>query len=104
MAEAGLDDAVFGAIADPTRRRVLLLLGQRPRSVEALAAHFAISRPAISKHLKLLGRAGLVSHHRDGRLNIYRAEPGPLEAVLNWLDAFWRGRLSILKRIAEGDS
>ena len=98
------EERIFAAIADPTRRTVIRLLSERPRAVEALAARFEISRPAISRHLRVLGEAGLVSCSRRGRRNIYRLEPEPLEAVRQWLDGFWRDRLVTLKRLAEGDS
>jgi DNA-binding transcriptional ArsR family regulator len=97
-------DRVFGALADATRRTILVRLLDGPEAVEPLAARFEISRPAVSKHLKVLSRAGLVRSRREGRLNVYALEPGPLETVRAWLDAFWRDRLSVLKRLAEGDS
>jgi len=96
--------AVFDAIADPTRRDILAVLVERPADVEAIARRFPISRPAISRHLKLLLRAGLVARTESGRNNIYRIEPEPLEAVRDWMNQIWRGRLALLKRIAEGDS
>jgi DNA-binding transcriptional ArsR family regulator len=96
--------AVFDAIADPTRRDILGVLLERPAGVEEIAARFPISRPAISRHLKLLLGAGLVARDERGRTNIYRIEPEPLEAVRDWMNQIWRGRLALLKRIAEGDS
>jgi DNA-binding transcriptional ArsR family regulator len=98
------DQAVFDAIADPTRREILAVLLERPSGVEEIAARFPISRPAISRHLKLLLRAGLVARAEHGRSNIYRLEPEPLEAVREWMNRIWRGRLALLKRMAEGDS
>ena len=96
--------AVFDAIADPTRRDILAILVERPAGVEEIAARFPITRPAISRHLKLLLQAGLVARRESGRTNIYRLEPEPLEAVRTWMDTIWQGRLALLKRIAEGDS
>jgi len=96
--------AVFDAIADPTRRDILAILVERPAGVEEIAARFPISRPAISRHLKLLFQAGLVARRESGRTNIYRIEPEPLEAVRAWMNQIWQGRLALLKRIAEGDS
>jgi DNA-binding transcriptional ArsR family regulator len=96
--------AVFDAIADPTRRDILTVLVEQPASVEEIAARFPISRPAISRHLKLLLQAGLVARRESGRSNIYRIEPGPLEAVRAWMNQIWQGRLALLKRLAEGDS
>lgn len=96
--------AVFDAIADPTRRDILAVLVERPAGVEEIAARFPISRPAISRHLKLLLQAGLVGRRESGRNNIYRIEPEPLAAVQEWMNQIWQGRLALLKRIAEGDS
>jgi DNA-binding transcriptional ArsR family regulator len=93
----------FAAIADPTRRRILSLLDGAPSDVEGLAAHFPVSRPAISKHLSVLLRAGLVARRPAGRNNLYALEPEPLEQVRAWLDMFWKGRLARLKRVAEED-
>jgi DNA-binding transcriptional ArsR family regulator len=98
------EDAVFAAIADPTRRRMLGLLREGARDVEALASRFPISRPAVSKHLAVLHRAGLVTCRAAGRSNIYGLRREPLEAVQAWLHAFWADRLAMLKRVAEGDS
>lgn len=95
---------VFSAIADPTRRRILELLGQHPEAVSDLAARFDISRPAISKHLRVLSEAGLVRAEADGRRNIYALQPEPFAAVRDWLDGFWNERLVLLKRLSEGDS
>jgi DNA-binding transcriptional ArsR family regulator len=95
---------VFDAIADSVRRDILAALTERPAGVEEIAARFPISRPAISRHLKLLLQAGLVARRESGRRNIYRVEPAPLAAVQDWVNDIWRGRLALLKRIAEGDS
>ncbi len=79
--------AVFRAIADPTRRRLLEALRGGPLSVNRLAAAFPVSRPAISKHLRCLREAGLVSEERHGRRRIYHLLPQALSAVRGWLDA-----------------
>jgi DNA-binding transcriptional ArsR family regulator len=98
------DQRVFDAIADPTRRAILALLVERPTAVEAIADRFPMSRPAISKHLRVLHEAGLVRRQAAGRQNLYRAEPEPLGEVMAWVEGLWRGRLARLKRLAEGDS
>lgn len=98
------NQAVFDAIADPTRRDILAVLVEQPAGVEEIAARFPISRPAVSRHLKLLLQAGLVARRESGRSNIYRIEPEPLEAVREWMNQIWQGRLALLKRLAEGDS
>ena len=104
MSPAATSEDVFSAIADPTRRRILELLGRRPEAVGELAARFDISRPAISKHLRVLSEAGLVRAEADGRRNIYALEPAPFAAVRDWLDGFWNERLALLKRLSEGDA
>src|SRR3954471_14165283 len=103
MVASAPHQAVFDAIADPTRRDILAVLVEHPAGVEEIAARFPISRPAISRHLKLLLRAGLVARGERGRRNISRIEPEPLETVREWMNQIWQGRLALLKRIAEGD-
>ena len=94
-------DIVFKAIADGTRRGIIAALAERPLPVHDLAARFAVTRPAISKHLRILGEAGLVSSSRSGKENVYRLEQAPLREVLDWLGRFWSGRLDALKQLAE---
>lgn len=86
----GADPKVFKALADPTRRAILRELGDEERAVHDLAAAFPISRPAVSKHLKVLVEAGLVASRRSGRERLYRIVPGPLReaaAQVRALDA-----------------
>lgn len=95
---------VFRAIADPTRRAILDRLRAGPAPVNALAADFAQSRPAISKHLRVLREARLVSEERTGRERVYRLEPQPLQRALGWLEgyrSFWQRNLDQLKRYLE---
>ncbi|HZT78172.1 MAG TPA: metalloregulator ArsR/SmtB family transcription factor [Vicinamibacterales bacterium] len=104
---AARDNAVFRAIADPTRRELLRLLRRRPHTVGDLASHFTQSRPAISKHLRLLRAAGLVvtSEHGTARMCALRARP--LRAVDHWLrdyQSLWRTSLRSLKRYVEEES
>ncbi|MFE2041580.1 ArsR/SmtB family transcription factor [Streptomyces sp. NPDC059477] len=91
-------DHVFAALANATRREVLRLLREGgPQSVQALADHFAMRRPSLSEHLKVLREAGLVSEQRSGRRRIYRLEAAPLADVQDWLhpyERFWRERLT----------
>jgi DNA-binding transcriptional ArsR family regulator len=97
-------DAAFGALADPTRRAVLDLLRQQTLPAGQIAQAFPVSRPAISKHLRLLRRARLVREHRCGRNRIYELNPAPLRAVDSWLSryrAFWESSLSNLKTFVE---
>jgi DNA-binding transcriptional ArsR family regulator len=96
-------EAVAAAIADPTRRRVLELVRDRELPAGEIAGEFRISRPAVSKHLRVLREAGLVRERRDGRLHLYRADPEPLQELRGWLDDYWSGRLAALKALAEED-
>ncbi len=81
-------DAVFAALADPTRRGILKRLARGEASVNDLAAPFAISQPAISKHLKVLKRAGLVDRAVDKQRRPARLRPEPLRAAVQWLAEF----------------
>lgn len=99
-------DTVFRAIADPTRREILNLLRGRRRTVGELAANFQTSRPAISKHLRLLRSAGLVVTEKHGTAGICRLNARPLRAVNDWLrdyETFWSASLRNLKRYLEED-
>ena len=81
-------DATFGALADPTRRAILARLAKGEASVMELAEPFAMSQPAISKHLKVLERAGLITRGRDAQRRPCRLEPQPLRAVDAWIERF----------------
>jgi DNA-binding transcriptional ArsR family regulator len=83
-------DATFAALADPTRRAILARLAQGEASVLELARPFAMSQPAISKHLKVLERAGLISRGRDAQRRPCRIEGKPLAEVNNWLERYRR--------------
>jgi DNA-binding transcriptional ArsR family regulator len=95
---------VFRAIADPTRRAILDRLRAGPAPVNTLAADFQQSRPAISKHLKVLRTARLVAEQRAGRERYYQLEPHPLREVAGWVEtyrSFWLTSLTQLKRFLE---
>src|SRR5271168_1609118 len=97
-------EAAFQALADPTRRAVLDLLRQGSRPAGRIAQAFPVSRPAISKHLRLLRQAHLVEERRQGRHRVYHLNPVPLKAVDSWLEhyrAFWQNNLSSLKAFVE---
>jgi len=99
-------EAVFRAIADPTRREILNLLRRRRASVGEIAGNFRVSRPAISKHIRLLRRAGLVLSESHGTTRICRLNAAPLRAVDDWLRDYqelWRESLHNLKRLVEED-
>src|ERR1700681_4120101 len=96
----------FRALADPTRRAVLDLLRHGAQPAGQIARAFPISRPAISKHLRLLRRAHLVQERREGRHRFYQLNPGPLKAVDSWLNqyrVFWQSNLTSLKALIEAE-
>lgn len=96
-------EAAAAALADPIRRRVLELVRDGEVPAGELAAQFPVSRPAVSRHLRVLREAGLVHERRDGRLRLYRADPAPLAELRAWLDRYWADRLDALKALAEED-
>src|SRR5512134_960893 len=83
-------DATFAALADPTRRAILARLAEGEASVQELAQPFAMSQPAISKHLKVLERAGLVARGRDAQRRPRRLVAQPLAAATSWLESYRR--------------
>jgi DNA-binding transcriptional ArsR family regulator len=88
-------DAVFGALADPTRRAILARLMQGDASVAELAAPFSVSQPAISRHLKVLEKAGLISRRRRRTTRLSHLEAEPLREATAWLaryQAYWDER------------
>lgn len=96
--------AVFGAIADPTRRAILDELRRHELSAGEIAGLFPISRPAVSRHLRVLRAAGLVRERRVAQSRIYALEPASLEEVESWLNpyrVFWGARLHALKQHVE---
>lgn len=99
-------DHAFAALADPTRRALLDLLRAGGRPAGQIAQSFPVSRPAISRHLRLLRRANLVREHRRGRHRLYEINAEPLRAVDQWLAhyrMFWNARLAGLKAFVEAD-
>ena len=88
------------ALADPTRRRIVELLAERERTAGEIASQFSISRPAISRHLRVLREHGLVHAREDGQRRVYTLEPAPLAELDAWLRryrAFWTERLDALE-------
>ena len=103
MASSRLD-ATFAALADPTRRAILARLATGDASVTELAKPFAMSQPAISKHLKVLERAGLISRGRDAQRRLSRIEGGPLGEASTWLERyrqFWEGNFQRLDALLD---
>jgi DNA-binding transcriptional ArsR family regulator len=97
-------DRVFGALADPTRRAILDRLTGGEATVGELAEPFAMSRPAISKHLDVLERAGLVHRVPDGRINRCVMDGEPLRDASAWVERYrryWEGQLEALARYLE---
>ena len=97
-------DRAFAALADPTRRAIIARLAKGEASVMELAEPFAMSQPAISKHLKVLERAGLISRGRDAQRRPCRLEAAPFREVTDWLERFreiWEARFDRLDTLLE---
>jgi len=95
-------DLVFGALSDATRRAMLARLGRGQATVSELAAPFEMSMPAITKHLNVLERAGLISRRRDGRMKICTVNPDAAENAREWIEQqskFWNGSLDRLEKL-----
>jgi DNA-binding transcriptional ArsR family regulator len=93
-----LDD-IFGALADPIRRGIIVQLTHGPRSVTELGMPFDVSAPAISRHLNVLERSGLIERWKLGRVNYCRLVPGPLTQATGWIEehkAFWERQFDAL--------
>jgi DNA-binding transcriptional ArsR family regulator len=104
QAAHGRLDATFAALADPTRRAILARLSSGQASVTELAEPFAMSQPAISKHLKVLERAGLISRGREAQRRPRRLEAGPLAEATEWLEGyrrFWEGSFQRLDALLD---
>ncbi len=99
-------DLTFGALADPIRRTILTRLARGEATVGELARPFDVSRPAISKHLRVLERAGLVQRTRDGRVSRCELDAAPMREAADWVEryrGFWEGQLDALSRYLEGE-
>ncbi len=97
---------VFRAISDPTRRAIIGMLADQAMSVGEVANHFDMTRPAVAKHLKILGEGGLIQVEVRGRERINRLNPAPLQSIADWVsvfDRFWDERLAKLKEEVEKD-
>ena len=104
MHRAAADTSVFHAIADPTRRAILDVLREGERSVNALLEGIATTQSALSQHLAVLRRAGLVTFKKLGRLRVYAIDPEPLSEVADWVayyEKFWTERLEALREYLE---
>jgi DNA-binding transcriptional ArsR family regulator len=85
------------ALADPTRREIFERLAAQPQSVGALALDLPISRPAVSQHLRVLKKAGLVSDRAEGAKRVYQIDPAGLSVMRQWLDRFWERSLEAFR-------
>lgn len=97
-----LDVDIFAALANPARRQILAALREGPRPVTELSRGFAIGRPAVSEHLQVLRRAGLVRDEQRGRERYYHLDPRPLGELATWLDTFtqyWTDRMRALETL-----
>ena len=104
LAEDEVLNAIFAALADPTRRAILARLASGAASVAQLAEPFAMSQPAVSKHLKVLERAGLISRGQDAQRRPRRLEGKPLAEATEWLERyreFWEGNYQRLDALLE---
>jgi len=96
-------DAQLRALAEPRRRDILRLVWSQELPAGAIAARFAVTRPAISQHLTVLKAAGLLAERRDGTRRLYRARPDQVAKLLAFLQSFWDGSLAVLKEVAEAE-
>src|SRR3954464_13697845 len=94
-------EAALKAIAAPHRRQILSLVRDGELSAGEIAAHFDVTRPAVSQHLTVLKEAGLLIERRDGTRRLYRVQPEAFAELKEFLESFWDARLSALKREAE---
>jgi len=100
-------DATFAALADPTRRRILESLSRQQMRVTDLAEPFAMSLPAVSKHLRVLEDAGLLKRHRMGREHLIELEAAPMRKAQDWIAQyrkFWEGSLNALAEYLESEN
>ncbi len=105
-ADSALLTATFAALADPTRRVILERLSQGEATVGELAAPLGMSLPAVSKHLKILEKAGLLDRRRDGRHHVMNLDAKPISTAAEWLQhyrKFWEGSFDRLAEYLEND-
>ena len=101
---AGVQDKIFHALSDPSRRAIFVSLARGEVAVKDLTARFDISQPAVSQHLATLKRAGLVNGRREGRSVYYRLEPRGMRPLIDWIAhyrAFWTDHVDRLERLLE---
>jgi DNA-binding transcriptional ArsR family regulator len=96
-------DDVLRALSAPTRREILRLVRDGEMTAGTIATHFAVSRPAVSEHLRVLRETGLVSERREGVRRLYRARPEAISQVRAYLEQFWEDGLDRLRLAAEAE-
>lgn len=97
-------DDIFSALADSNRRNILTMLSKGSKNVNSIAGEFKISRPAVSKHLRILEHSKLVVQNKEGRERYFSLNPKPIKEVFNWFkfyDKFWDDKLHLLKNYIE---
>jgi DNA-binding transcriptional ArsR family regulator len=94
----------FAALGDPTRREIFARVAERPRAVGELARELPVSRPAVSQHLKVLKKAGLVVDRAEGNRRIYQVDAAGLAAMRAELDTFWNQALATYEEVVEHDN
>jgi DNA-binding transcriptional ArsR family regulator len=94
----------FAALGDPARREIFARIAECPRAVGELASELPVSRPAVSQHLKVLKKAGLVVDRPEGNRRIYRADPAGVAAMRAELDTFWNQALATYEEVVEHDN
>lgn len=92
---------MLDALGNQTRRDILALLSHSPLAVGSIATHLPISRPAVSKHLRILQKAGLVVYQSSGKRNIFYLRPAGFKEARAYLDTFWDEALANFQRLAE---
>lgn len=106
MTSGSIKHDVFQAIADPTRRELLNLLSEQELPVNMICSHFPMTRTAVSKHLKILEEAGLLTETKKGRETHYKLQPEGLKELKAWLsyyERFWDDKLAALKNFIESN-
>src|SRR5262245_40677196 len=104
MSASVIEDKIFRALADPSRRAIFQALTRGEVAVKDLTARFDISQPAVSQHLAALKDAGLVSDRREGRCAYYRVEPHGMKPLIDWIAhyrAFWMEHVDRLEKLLE---
>lgn len=104
MAQTSPIELTFDALGNPVRRTIVGILRGGPHAVGDIAAKLPVSRPAVSKHLRILEKAQLVAHEKDGTRNVFRIEATGFEAARDWLDGFWDDALARFAMVAENTS